>query len=151
MKPLLTIIALGVILLGIILLGYTHSDVRVPYSYVDQTLGDLNYLGHVVALVLNKGASVDELDSIDSLVQAALKYGVGDIERDNSSERCRRDRWGRPFRWKVRTDGEETTIRITSDGIDRISQGGGGDDLFVEIRKHGTEPATMQLHPERKR
>lgn len=43
------------------------------------------------------------------------------------------DGWGRPFRWKTHKSNCATILKITSDGKDGTSQGGDGDDLFIEV------------------
>ncbi len=143
--------ALGLVLTyALVAMPLGCSNHGEPSSLFDKTLADLSYLGHVGVLVLDKGATPAELQSLESLISAALKYHVGDTLKDEDDARWTRDRWGRSFKWNTSSSEPQIVVRITSNGRDGLSQNGEGDDLYVEIRKHTNEPAKMKLRPARK-
>jgi hypothetical protein len=117
-----------VILCGIAFAGCSSSEDSAPEGY---TRTSLEHMGQMLQACWKRGLPVSDFDSLSTFLDVALREGYL-FEKDR--ERFQQDYWKKPYRWDRSNEGNETIIRITSDGSNGYPEGGGGDDLYVEVR-----------------
>jgi hypothetical protein len=93
-----------------------------------KTLNRLHTLGLAVEACARKGVEFKVIESEIEFLSVAAKCECFEAEKELET-----DAWGRPFRWRVTSEGDITKVRILSDGRNGICEDGGGDDLYVEV------------------
>jgi hypothetical protein len=109
-----------------------------------QTRLSLRLWGEYVLSAYEADLPIDQMESCSAALSMLRQNGI--IENVDYAGLAH-DGWGRQYRWSVNKTRKDIVIVILSDGKDGVSQGGAGDDLFVEITKESTErgKATWRL------
>ncbi len=107
-----------------------------------KTILRLRNLGDIVSGAWADTPAIETLGSLkEFLALAASQRRITNLDELEFVK----DGWDGAFKWLVQKQDGETSIRITSNGSDRIYEGGEGDDLFVEIRKSQSGDITVVL------
>jgi hypothetical protein len=104
------------------------------YRYTDHlnyiTTGRLRNLADQLILVAAAGDDVAKYTSVDAIIKEWQEYELLN-EREARELRC--DWWEQPFHYESTKTDTHLIIRISSNGSNRIDEGGKGDDHFVKI------------------
>jgi hypothetical protein len=94
------------------------------------TRSNLRQWESYVTSLYEAGVPIDRYRTLD---QAATLLEDSNAIGKNERNCLVKDGWQRDVRWTVTERDGQTIIRISSDGKNGIDEGGGGDDIFVEI------------------
>lgn len=120
-----------------------HSD---EFQADAQVYSCLHEWGEYIAASYEAGLAVHECGSLQEAVAYLQKNGILET-RD--VERLSVDYWGRPYRWSAFRSGGDIVIRVLSDGRDGVCDGGGGDDLYVDVTVGPSGSTTRYVKPYR--
>jgi hypothetical protein len=118
----------------LIFLSQSAGCVIPENTAVNWTAYRLQTIGQSIAALHVLGYDVANAKSLEELVDEAVKTRLIYPDDYQNSKLYKEDYWGHLYSWEKSVSEDEVYIRVLSNGPDGVTQGGEGDDLFVEVR-----------------